>query len=77
MNSDGNFRERLRNFSEPSCKVMYCSNHFSDRSRKTDLDYERGKDKLAHWIGFRSYEEVNSHLPPKIPLHNFNLTNGD
>ena len=48
---------RERSLSEPSRNV-YCGNYFRDRSRKTDLDYERGKDRLAHWIGSWGYEEV-------------------
>ena len=48
---------RGRSLSEPSLQV-YCGNFVRDRARKSDLDYERGKDKLAHWLGAWGYEEV-------------------
>jgi len=49
----------VRSVSEPSLQ-LYSSNFTRDRSRVTDLKYERGKDKLAHWIGAWGYEEVKS-----------------
>ena len=49
---------RIRSVSEPSLQVL-SGNYTRERARKTDLDYERGKDKLAHWIGAWSYEEVS------------------
>lgn len=52
-------KSRGRSVSEPSLKV-YCGNYLRDRSRKTDLDYEKGKDKIAHWIGSWGYEEVRT-----------------
>ena len=47
-------RSRQRSISEP----LLSGNFTRDRLRKTDLAYERGKDKLAHWIGAWGYEEV-------------------
>lgn len=54
-------KSRERSVSEPSLKV-YCGNYLRDRRRETDLDYEKGRDKLAHWIGSWGYEEVRDEL---------------
>ena len=48
---------RERSVSEPSLQVL-SSNFTRDRLRKTDLEYERGKDKLAHWMGSWGHAEV-------------------
>lgn len=48
---------RDRSTSEPS-SLVFSSNYTRERTRKTDIDYERGKDKLAHWIGAWGQDEV-------------------
>ena len=48
---------RGRSVSEPSLQFI-SSNFTRERARKTDLAYEQGKDKLAHWIGAWGHEEV-------------------
>ena len=50
--------ERSRSASEPSLQVS-CSNFLGDRRRKSNLGYEKGRDKVAHWLGSWSYEEVS------------------
>lgn len=52
---------RSRSVSEPSLQVS-CSNVQGDRSRKSNLGYEKGRDKIAHWIGSWDYEEVSERL---------------
>lgn len=52
---------RERSVSEPSLQV-FSSNFTRDRTRQTDLHYELGKDRLAHWIGAWGYEEVSFDL---------------
>lgn len=49
---------RARSVSEPSLQVS-CGNFLGDRSRRSNLVYEKGRDKIAHWIGSWGYEEVN------------------
>lgn len=52
---------RGRSVSEPSLPVR-CSNYTRERLRKSDVAYEKGKDKLAHWIGAWGQQEVSSDL---------------
>ena len=47
----------MRSVSEPALRVS-CGSYSRERSRLTDLAYERGKDNVAHWIGAWSFEEV-------------------
>lgn len=57
MSSIRSARARERSASEPSLQVV-SGNFTRERARKTDLDFERDKDKLAHWIGAWKYDEV-------------------
>ena len=50
-------RTRGRSVSAPSLRVS-CSSYSRERSRLTDLTYERGKDNLAHWISAWNFDEV-------------------
>jgi len=50
-------RIRGRSVSAPALRVS-CSSYSRERSRVTDLAYERGKDNLAHWISAWSFDEV-------------------
>ena len=50
-------RAHMRSVSEPALRVS-CGSYSRERSRLTDLAYERGKDNVAHWIGAWSFEEV-------------------
>lgn len=75
MSAIGSARARERSasepfsepFSEPSLQVV-SGNFTRERARKTDLNFELGKDKLAHWIGAWKYDEVrvcsNAFSPP-------------
>lgn len=48
---------RERSASESSLQVA-SGNFTRERLRNTDIEYERGKDKLAHWMGAWGHEEV-------------------
>ena len=50
-----------RSVSEPSLSV-HCSSYSRERTRRSDLAYEKGKDKLAHWIGACGQDEVSREL---------------
>lgn len=50
-------RAHMRSVSEPALRVS-CGGYSRERTRLTDLAYERGKDNVAHWIGAWSFEEV-------------------
>lgn len=50
-------RAHMRSVSEPALRVS-CGSYSRERTRLTDLAYERGKDNVAHWIGAWSFEEV-------------------
>lgn len=49
---------RSRSVSEPSLQVS-CGSLLGDRRRASNLVYEKGRDKIAHWIGSWGYEEVS------------------
>ena len=52
-------RAHMRSVSEPALRVS-CGGYSRERTRLTDLAYERGKDNVAHWIGAWSFEEVGN-----------------
>ena len=56
--SNGTKMSRRRSASEPSLPVN-CSSYSRERIRRSDLAYEKGKDKLAHWIGAWGQDEVS------------------
>ena len=55
-------RAHMRSVSEPALRVS-CSGYSRERTRLTDLAYERGKDNVAHWIGAWNFEEVGNPFP--------------
>ena len=55
-------RAHMRSVSEPALRVS-CGGYSRERTRLTDLAYERGKDNVAHWIGAWSFEEVGNPFP--------------
>ena len=55
---------RGRSLSEPSLSVVHCSSYSRERVRRSDLAYEKGKDKLAHWIGAWGQDEVSGGIFP-------------
>ena len=59
---------RSRSFSAPALRINSGS-YTRARSRQTAVDYEQGKDRIAHWIGAWSSEEVGHRgfqLPGKV-----------
>ena len=49
--------QRFRSRSAPALRINSGS-YSRARSRQTAVDYEQGKDRIAHWIGAWSCEEV-------------------
>ena len=65
---------RRRTESEPTLSI-HSGSYTRERVRKSDLAYEKGKDKLAHWIGAWGQDEVSRTLSRENVLfsahHNF------
>ena len=51
--------QRSRSLSAPALRLNSGS-YSRARSRQTAVDYEQGKDRIAHWIGAWSSEEVGT-----------------
>ena len=48
---------RSRSVSAPALRVN-CGSYSRGRSRESEVDYEKGKDRVSHWIGAWSFQEV-------------------